>query len=91
MTTAIITKYVGPTNIKPGRIIAATMSDRPVRLIVEYSYETSTRGNHINAAKALATKLDWRGCWVVGDTHSGVVCVNTGSGHEFDFQIGVEG
>lgn len=74
MTVSIITKYVGPTNYKPSRIIASTMSDKPVRLTVSYEYK---RGNldHVDAAKALIAKLGWGGKWYIGDTHSGIVCV----------------
>lgn len=81
MTTAIETKYIGPTNFKPSRIKAFTRAEgfdgkRPPSLYYGIGMAVENmHQSHINAAKALAEKLGWSGYWVVGDTHAGIVAV----------------
>jgi hypothetical protein len=76
MSVCIETKYIGPTNYKPSRIKAWTRATNGPSLTVSMSMEAiSVHDMHVNAAKALATKLGWTGEWFVGDTHSGIVAV----------------
>lgn len=60
----IVTKYHGPGNVRGSRISARTTSG--LSKTVGYDDALSVEANHRAAAKALATKLDWRGTWVEG-------------------------
>ncbi len=60
---AIETKYFGPGNVRGSRIKA---SDGDNSIFVSYDPELSDDDNHIEAAKALCHKLNWRGMMVTG-------------------------
>lgn len=81
---AIITKYVGPTDTKPGRIIAKCAAARHVH---NWDYALSVDQNHDAAAKALAEKLEWFGEWNRGgmpdSSGNAYVCVARG-GYEVE-------
>lgn len=70
----ISTKYLGPTNHRPGRI-KAWASFAPATVTVPYDHALSQEGNHDAAAKALAVKLGWAGDWVSGGGIDGNVYV----------------
>lgn len=54
---AIITKYVGPTNTKPARIVATVKSpSKKVSYSMSYDHELTPFNNHVAAAKALVQK-----------------------------------
>ena len=77
MTVAIQTKYVGPTNTKPSKIVAWTLDNnpstgKPNRLAMSYD---AADGKHENVAKALLNKLGWSGKYYRGDTTNGYVFV----------------
>lgn len=74
---AIETRYLGPTNHKPSRIVAETCNGH--RLVAPYD---SVRGDgydaHRRAAMMLADKLEWRRpglFWHGGGTKAGYVFV----------------
>lgn len=90
MTTAIKTKFFGPGNVRGARIKATTMASKSVSVTVGYDHRLSSEGNHIAAAKLLATKLEWRGQWQIGHTADGIVAVNAHNGAEFAFEIASE-
>ena len=56
MYQAIHTKYHGPTNTKGARISATA---RAGKITVEWDHSLSERGNHREAARALAGTLGW--------------------------------
>ncbi len=61
---AIRTHYVGPTNTKPGRIVATAEGGH--RLSISYDHEFSQEGAHAKAAIALCHKLGWSGALISG-------------------------
>lgn len=73
----IITKYIGPTNFRGGRISARTGDNRPStgkpdRLTISYHYSSRTEALHAEAAKALAERLGLsRRLWVAGSIDGG--------------------
>lgn len=60
---AIVTKYVGPTNYRPGRVKATCGAGSTM---VEWEHALNTDANHTAAAKALCEKMQWDGTWVSG-------------------------
>ena len=54
---AIITKYIGLTNTKPGRIKAASGSG--CHITISYDHALDTFEAHREAAIALCNKLNW--------------------------------
>lgn len=69
---AIETYFVPPTNSRGPRIKARVMEGRtadggPARSItLPWDHALGTSENHMEAAKALATRLGWRGEWIEG-------------------------
>jgi hypothetical protein len=57
ITQGIETRYLGPTNSRPGRIKATAWGGN---ITVQYDHALSIEGNHRAAAMALAAKLGWR-------------------------------
>ena len=55
---AIRTKYTGPTNTRPSRIIASCDAGK---LTVSYDHGLNLDDNHKAAAQKLAAKLQWIG------------------------------
>lgn len=62
----ITTKYHGPTNTRQARVMATTSSG--IRLPFIYDHALNRNKNHNEAAKALATRLNWYGTWVAGQS-----------------------
>ena len=60
---AIETKYFGPTNTKPGRIVAKAWAGKTT---YEWDHSINSYENHREAAKKLATLMNWEGEWVMG-------------------------
>ena len=73
MMTAIQTKYVGPTNTKPGRIVANAGMKR--RVVVDYDHRVSSTDAHRLAVVALCEKFNWGGQWAIGGTETGIIAV----------------
>lgn len=84
----IFTKYLGPTNTKPGRIKAyhSWPAKNPASITVEYNREICATENHIAAAKALCKKYNWRGRYVCGDLAAGCVFVKVNGVDEFTIE-----
>lgn len=59
----ISTKYHGPTNTKPSRIVARA-AGQSVTMSPQDSTKMHHEDIHAAAAKALAVKLGWKGEWV---------------------------
>jgi hypothetical protein len=72
---AIETRYVGPTNHRPSRIIATTPSEH--KLTVSFDYSLGIEGNHYAAAKALCDKLGWDTIKAGGSTNQGFAWVTS--------------
>jgi hypothetical protein len=68
MQQAIETKFHGPTNSSGSRISAKAWvgSKR-----VHYNHALNADQNHLEAAKALAEKMEWRGLWIGGGKADG--------------------
>jgi hypothetical protein len=64
MYQGIVTKYLGATNFRGSRVKATSASGHTITLTWDDSHNSDW--NHIEAALALATKLDWRGNWYGG-------------------------
>ncbi len=60
---AIQTKYLGPTDKRNARIVARAPAKR---ITVPWDHDLSPEDNHRNAARVLASKLQWFGNWSSG-------------------------
>lgn len=65
---AIVTKYIGPSNVKGSRVKAACQAKS---IILNWDDAHNSYLNHCMAAKTLATKLGWFGHWVAGGLPDG--------------------
>jgi len=63
-TKAILTKYIGPTSRRGLRIRASEPEGRSVML--DYSKELDSEGNHVAAASALCKRMGWSGKLISG-------------------------
>lgn len=70
---AILTKYVGPSNVKGSRIIASDSDGN--RVIMSYPYELSGEDAHRKAAQTLCDKMGWTGELVGGGLKNGYAWV----------------
>jgi hypothetical protein len=68
---AIVTKYLGPTNFKGGRVKASCQAKS---IIVPWDNSRNIENNHANAAHILATKMGWYGSWVGGGMPNAGFC-----------------
>ena len=72
---AIQTKYLGPTNTKGSRIVASYAGGK---VITSWDYSKDVTENHLDAALALAEKLDWlrhTHSWAHGCLPDGSYCL----------------
>lgn len=76
---AIVTKYIGPTNYKPGRIKASCQAGS---ITVSWDHGLDVEKNHDAACLALRDKLGWG-----DDTHGQVVSggLPDGTGNAYVF------
>lgn len=72
MRQAIETKFVGPTNTKPARIIARADAGRRV---YNWDHTLGMSENHRGAAVQFAREFGWTGRWCGGGTQHGYVFV----------------
>jgi len=72
----IITKYLGPTNHRGSRY-KATHTGNYTSVTLDADYSMTAEANHVEAASALAEKLEWEGDYVGGHTQDGMVFVNS--------------
>ena len=79
----IITKYLAPTNTRGARIKATTSYGKTSKTL-PYEYGATATGNHLSAAKALASELGWRGEWFIsGEEPTGFIFSRIPCTHEF--------
>lgn len=64
---AIQTRFLGPTNTRGARVVAACEGKRAT---VSFNYE-STEAAHDEAARNLVSKLGWQGIWYRGGSVDG--------------------
>ncbi len=72
----ITTKYLGPTNHRGSRY-KATHTGNYTSVTLDADYSMTAEANHVEAALALAEKLEWEGDYVGGHTQDGMVFVNS--------------
>lgn len=79
MSTAIHTKFLGPTNRRGSRVKAFCKEGTgDFALTIPYPHDLPQDQKHVAAAKALAERLEWPGLWIVGHNADGSIsCVNT--------------
>ena len=77
---AIVTKYIGPSNVRGARIKATADAGS---VIVPKKYELNTEDAHAYAALALARKFGWKGTLIMGGMPD-----KTGYGYVFVFAEG---
>lgn len=63
MRQAIVTKYIGPTNTRPGRVKATC--DAATKTF-DWNHAWNVERNHTEAARKLADSLSWYGTWSGG-------------------------
>ncbi len=68
---AITTKYIGPTNHRPGRIKSSAVAGS---VTVEYEHGLGIEKNHARAAQALANKYQWAGNYAQGGSPPAFSC-----------------
>ena len=77
---AIVTKYLGPTDMRGSRIKATAAAGS---VTVSYDDSLNSERAHAKGAQALAEKFGWHGHWVQGgmpdDTGYCFVCLEMGS------------
>jgi hypothetical protein len=79
---AITTKFIGPSNTKGSRVKAKSSAGS---LTIHWNHSMNTEENHTAAARAFATKWDWKGVWFIGGLpDTGYVFVNAGLRENFD-------
>lgn len=84
MTAAILTKYLGPTNHRGGRVKASVANSTDCT-VMPWDHALSESANHAGAALALARTMNWPGSWQGGSTLDGYAFVLTGAGPGFLF------
>jgi hypothetical protein len=77
--TAIVTKFIGPSNVEGSRYKAETTATlgngKKAWLTIDANHALDYSKNHDLVAKTLAAKLGWYGVWVKGETETGNVYV----------------
>jgi hypothetical protein len=68
---AIITRYLGPTNHRPGRIVASDGEGN--RIILPYDHDANHGDRHGMVARALCNKMGWDGELIEG-IHGSLHC-----------------
>jgi hypothetical protein len=82
---AIKTKYLGPTNYRGSRIKASCQAKS---LTLSWDHALNPDKNHIAAAKALVTDLNWNyGRWIGGELPDGSTVFVCDSSLEDGFTI----
>lgn len=67
---AIETRYLGPTNTKGARIVATAQTGN--RVVIPFDTSLTFDENCAAAAKALRSKLKWKGHMIGGGTEQGM-------------------
>jgi hypothetical protein len=71
---AIITKYLGPGNVRGARVKATAAAGS---VTLGWDHRLNSEDNHRAAAKALADKFDWQGELFCGGLPDGRMCFVT--------------
>ena len=76
------TKFLGPTDHRPARVKATTISGKSVTL--SWDHALNMDENHARAAQSLIEQMNeigggWSGNWTGGNDGNGYVFVNNGS------------
>ncbi len=71
MYQAITTKFFGPGNVRGSRVKATAQAGS---ITLAWDHALNPDQNHVAAAQALATKLDWSGKWHGGAHASNGYC-----------------
>ena len=71
---AILTKYIGPSNVRGSRIKATASAGS---VTVGYNHALNTEDNHKAAAEALRDKFGWKGDMAQGGLENGYAFVFT--------------
>ena len=84
MGVSIITKYLGPSNMRGARVKAESSDTNPETgrkdsVTVSWDHALNPFDNHAAAAKALASKMGWDGEWKAGDMPAGYVFIRQSS------------
>lgn len=72
---SIVTRYIGPSNVRGARIVADAGMKR--RVYIPYPHELSGEACHRAAAEALCERFGWTGTLAVGGTERGYAYVWT--------------
>jgi hypothetical protein len=75
MMKAIETRFLGPTNYRPSRVVAVEPDGK--RIVQPWNHQWSATENHANAARALADKLGWNAPLIGGSLQNSYVWVFT--------------
>lgn len=86
MRQAIVTKYLGPTNLRASRVKATAQAGS---ITVYWDDALNESANHAAVARALAVKLGWTGGFVGGGMPQGlgycfVSTLTDGPAHHFE-------
>lgn len=78
--TGIVTKFLGPSNVRGARVKATTTNTNPATgkketLTIGWDHAKNSGDNHATAAKALAIAVGFTGEWVSAGTDDGFVYV----------------
>lgn len=68
MRQAITTKYLGPTDCRGSRVNARAQAGA---ITISWDDALDSDDNYAAAAKALAARYGWCGCWVAGGAPRG--------------------
>jgi hypothetical protein len=68
MRPAIVTKYIGPSNHRGGRVKASADKSS---VTIPWDHAISPLQNHAEAARSLALKLEWTGKFVMANYKHG--------------------
>ncbi len=71
---AIVTRYLGPTNVRGSRVKATAEAGS---ITLSWDDALGSYENHAKACEALVAKFKWGGTWYGGGTADGYVFVDT--------------
>ncbi len=74
---AIITKYLGPTNVRGSRVKAVAEAGS---ITLSWDHALNSDENHALAAQTLADKYKWKGRWFMGGFNGGYAFIQTADG-----------
>jgi hypothetical protein len=89
MRQAILTKFLSPTNVRSSRVKASAgkFDGKELQVTLNWDHGKNVPLNHIAAAHALATKLNWTGKWHGGGVDNGYAFVLLDDAYDSSFKI----